>query len=159
MTNPFFTFLATAKTKSNPVYTSCHACLTYYEICQQSNPIRSAWCYIYIYSIHFLQMTFDTFGSSYCILWLLAFFDPLMVLCRMMSQVKINSLTCIFSFRYYFALYPRMIQVFTVLRDICSASLSCVFYFKCFSNHTSEVYADLKTTERTLLPSLCLRTF
>ena len=78
----FFTFLATAKTKSNPLYTSCHACLTYHEICQQSNPIRSAWCYIY--SIHFWQMTFDSCGSSYCILWLLCVFDPPIVLCRMM---------------------------------------------------------------------------
>ena len=29
-------------------------------------------------------MTFDTFGSPYCILWLLCVFGPLIALCRMM---------------------------------------------------------------------------
>ena len=29
-------------------------------------------------------MTFDSFGSSYCLLWLLCVFCPLVVLCRMM---------------------------------------------------------------------------
>ena len=123
MTNPFFTFLATAKTKSNPVYTSSHACLTFHEICQQSKPIRSAWCYIYILSTSD-KWHLTVSGSSYCILWLLCVFCPLVVLCRIMFDK--------------WKLIPQLVYFHFAI------TLNSIPPPKCFSNHTSEVHAELK---------------
>ena len=121
----FFTFLATVKTKSNPVYTSCHACLTYHDICQQykPNPVRMM-LYIYILSTSD-KWHLTVFGPSCCILWLLCVFCPLVVLCRMMFDK--------------WKLIPQLVYFHFAITLNSSPPPP-----KRFSNHTSEVYAELK---------------